>query len=305
MNRDHMMGYAPAAMVSAECPHYEDEFAIFDYERYPLGTPTRLRTERLARWDAEHAARLHLNDFERFPHPNPDGTFTPVRPGATFAKKAESDGPVTQAADYSYSEEHAPVVVADWRALPAQQAVPLSALVPREVMRIDARGEMHMTWFADGNHYFVNGREVSREEYLRAQKSSTPPEVDVAASIRSAFDQCKPGGAAQQLLGRQLQSLQDRAQAVVDRVKTPMRNDLLAQALQKANEDPSIRERWTKRVKEINADLKQEAQSKGDGGIAMPEIDAGKLARLEAMSIPIRINYVGPYDSGFDFPPNA
>jgi hypothetical protein len=83
--RDHMMGYPPAAEVSAECPNDYDEFAIFDYGPFPCGLPKRVRAEMRAADQKLFEPVQRTRDFENLPHANPDGSYTPKRPGATFA----------------------------------------------------------------------------------------------------------------------------------------------------------------------------------------------------------------------------
>lgn len=315
MTRDHLMGYPAAAAVSADCPDEYDDFPDFDHSDYPLGVPRRVRIDMRKRWDAAGLKTDTLGTFERMPHPNPDGSYTPKRPGTLFGKaptgsvlddfltkgtsppgvglgalqlhatsyevtEIHADGPVVQSADYAYSEEAGQFEIADWRSVPARMAIPLSALVPAGLM-------------------------VDSGERLRIGANGA---IRHGEKLRKAFDQCAPGSRAQVLIGNVLQSMQDRAQLAPQPPRQKVvASDALALALHRMNNDPEYRERMAKRITAVNEQLKAQGPSKGDGGIALPELDGIKDARFTACSIPIRIETLNPkrYGPEFDFPPNA
>jgi hypothetical protein len=290
MNRDHLLGFPPAALVSANCPDDYDDTAIFDYERYPLGFPRDYYIRQRERLDAIYGRKQPLRDFENIPQPNPDGSYTPKHPGRLFAKKVADTAKVEGAMNDMWEQmkkelekqlvEHAmkhgscppdvglgAVSVFAGAVNPmyadARKAIPLSELVPPGVM---VGGTEPAKWLVQGNQFFVNGREVDRKEFERTH------------------GQTKQAEPAQQ--------------------QKPVPAGALARALHRMNTDPDYRAQMAQRITAVNAKLAQERPSKGDGGIALPELTAGELARFTPCSIPITIN-TGGFDTGFDFPPNA
>lgn len=75
MTRDHLMGYAPSADVSANCPSNYDEFdLLYRDEAFPFGLPRRVLAEMERERLALQASYERLRAFERKVHPTPDGT---------------------------------------------------------------------------------------------------------------------------------------------------------------------------------------------------------------------------------------
>lgn len=250
MTRDHLMGYAPSAAVSADCPDAYDECAIWDHTNFPLGRPERVRqayrecNERLQRKAAP------IVEFERKAHANPDGSFTSMS-GITYMTRspravphvdcgvtADNIGDAMKALWYHLGADKTPP------SADRPQAVPLSQLVPPGLMVGGIAESTSPLWRNTG----------------RATQAEAPPSI---ASVGVA-----KGGA-------------------------------LSQVLQAMKTDPAFRARMTQRVQALNVELANAPRSKGDGGIALPEIVAGQELRFTAVSIPIQ------YETGFDFPPNA
>lgn len=276
MNRDHLLGYPPAGIVSGDCPTDYDDMSVFDHVPFGLGRPQRLYIEQRNRLDAIGRKKQPLRDFEQLPHPNPDGSYTAVRPGSLFGKEAagyvvdeiRGDGPVLQASDYTYSEEAGQVEIVDWRSLPARQAIPLSALVPPGAMVMRKMGLQT---------FFVDGREVTEAEY-----DAHMSKVGVKECMRFHAD------------------------GSISAPQRPVPADMLASALRRMETDPSYRNRMAQRITAINADLAQQGPTKRDGGITLAEGFGSQVPRPSTMSIPFRCHtFSKVYDEGFDFPPNA
>lgn len=193
MKRDHLMGYAPAADVSAQCPTEYDEFdLLYQNEPFPLGLPRRMLYDLQAERAPERARRQRLQLFERKVHPLPDGTHVSSGGMAWVTTELKADGPVMQPTEHAYREVFGPGL--------GDPVAPNDVVTALKLTNWTFRKPPAAQAFNDGLAFYLGGRQVTREEYQAWLKEQ--PDESKARTAWEQLERYRTRGIAAEALGK-------------------------------------------------------------------------------------------------------